>query len=319
MSGFFGLIVICVIVWIAVYRIIPFLVRTWRVWCPQGFLNRYLNRRAQLQLAENTMFADNWYHATRFAEALRVYQQRNDIQSLGAIIHTTHATDAAGNPLLTPEERQYIRQAMHDVHFSESEPVRRIQPKDIFGFMPPGGIPDIQRNALPEQPQRKITDILPEGVLRTLIAGAVILAIFAMALSAIGSSGIGSANASVRGIPIPANSSGKVPVGTVGQDGCFRFTANGNINFGTDESNGPGGSSWHTGSEYGDKTIRQDIPTGALLIQVGDSDPRALSELAGPSGTYEVKGTPGQSVYALINESPGNFSDNTGSFGVQQL
>lgn len=316
-SGLFGLIVICVIAWLVVYRIIPFLVRTWRVWCPQGFLNRYLNRRAQLQLAENTMFADNWQHATRFAEALRVYQQRNDVQSLGAILSLVNATDAAGNPLLSQPERQYVMDAMRDVHFSDDH-VHRIQAKDLFGFMPPGGIPDIQRNALPEPtPRRKITDIIPEGVLRPLIIGAIVLIAIFMILSALGSTTVGSASA-ISGVAVPGNSAGRVLVGTVGNDGFFRFTANGSINFGTDESNGPEGSSWHTGAEYGDKTIRRDVPTGALLIQVGDSKPRALSELAG-SGSYELKGNPGQSVYALINESPGNFSDNTGSFGIQQL
>lgn len=105
-----------------------------------------------------------------------------------------------------------------------------------------------------------------------------------------------------------------VQIGTIGPDGKCRFKVEGTINFGTSESNGPLGSSWHSGAKYGDATLRPDLPTGCVLIQVNGGPLTGLAELPQTNGLYEVSGTPGQAVNARINESPGNSGNNSGTF-----
>lgn len=116
---------------------------------------------------------------------------------------------------------------------------------------------------------------------------------------------------------LDATNEGGITMGQIGQDGKFRFKVGGSVNFGTSESNGPMGSSWHTGAKYGDQTRRPDLPTGCILLQVGQGRTTGLAELTQTSnGLYEISGIPGENVTALLNESAGNYANNTGGFNI---
>jgi hypothetical protein len=108
---------------------------------------------------------------------------------------------------------------------------------------------------------------------------------------------------------IAASNPSRVLVGQIGQTGALQLRVDGRINFGTKKSNGPEGSDWHTGKEYGNNTRRPDVGSGAILFQVEDGPLWAVSELVNlEGGNYAVQGQPGQKVYALINEDAQDMS-----------
>lgn len=101
-------------------------------------------------------------------------------------------------------------------------------------------------------------------------------------------------------------------IGTIGPSGVLAFDVEGSITFaGDDTVTGPDGNSSY---DYSHDPLRTDVDPGATLVRVGDGPWLSLDELDRELGVYAVKGEPGQGVWAVVNDAPGYFEDNRGSF-----
>jgi len=119
-------------------------------------------------------------------------------------------------------------------------------------------------------------------------------------------------------INLDAKNESGVKIGRIPSRGYLLVKPTGTINVGMQDSQGVMGSSWHTGEKYGDKTLRRDLPTGCVLLKVSGGRIRGLSELTlVGNGWYKISGRPGQVVRARVNESPGDSSNNTGTFSFR--
>lgn len=104
------------------------------------------------------------------------------------------------------------------------------------------------------------------------------------------------------------------PLGTIGRSGIMRFEISGTVTFAGDLSEcGPFGNA---GYKFFQTPYRRDVLPGSALFSVGAGKSIALRELKKDKRTFVISGKPGQRVMCLVNDSPGYFEDNRGSFQV---
>jgi hypothetical protein len=117
-------------------------------------------------------------------------------------------------------------------------------------------------------------------------------------------------------VEVPANAQEGRLLGTIGRSGHLRVSATGTTAFKDGTVAGPEGDPSY---KWAETPRRPDLPVGALLFRVGDS-PRLIAwkELAGAGGGFRtLKGPPGASVTALLNDHPGMYGDNRGALTVE--
>lgn len=103
-----------------------------------------------------------------------------------------------------------------------------------------------------------------------------------------------------------------VKVGEVGASGKMVFDVEGSITFaGPTSVCGPEGNEVY---RYYHIPLRPDVEPGATLVRVAGGPWLSLSQVDRERGVYVVEGQPGQPVHAVVNDAPGYFEDNRGSF-----
>ena len=106
-----------------------------------------------------------------------------------------------------------------------------------------------------------------------------------------------------------------VLLGKLDDSGALRFTVEGAITFA--EADTFCDSFGNPSYIYTWTPLRPDIYPGALLVGVGPSRPwQALIELESVDDLHLVTGAPGQEVWVVVNDAPGYYDDNRGSFKV---
>lgn len=104
-------------------------------------------------------------------------------------------------------------------------------------------------------------------------------------------------------------------LGVFGESGTLLINATGEIKYWKGGGAGPEGDPRH---DYTFVPLRSDANVGALLVRVGTTGPYTeYSELPIRDGFRVLTGAPGERAMGVVNDAPGLFDDNTGSFSVR--
>lgn len=108
-----------------------------------------------------------------------------------------------------------------------------------------------------------------------------------------------------------------VEIGPIGPSGTLLIKASGIIRYMKGITTGPEGDPTH---DYTFVPIRPDVNVGALLVRVGEDGPWIVyTELPVREGMRAIIGTPGASVRAVVNDAPGLYEDNAGTFAIRVI
>lgn len=104
-------------------------------------------------------------------------------------------------------------------------------------------------------------------------------------------------------------------LGVFGESGTLLLNATGEIKYWKGGGAGPEGDPRH---DYTFIPLRPDANVGALLVRVGSAGPYVeYTALPLRNGFRVLTGAPGERAMGVVNDAPGLFDDNTGSFSVR--
>lgn len=127
---------------------------------------------------------------------------------------------------------------------------------------------------------------------------------------------VGLDTASTSRVIVPAASEVPTLIGRLSDAGQMRFTATGRVVAVSNSGNGPDGDSSHRTSDL----LVPGKAGGGLLIRIGESGGfKPIDELPLDGAWFVANGKSKQPVYAVINDAPGWYGDNSGSFEVSVL
>ncbi|MGB4592314.1 MAG: LecA/PA-IL family lectin [Coriobacteriia bacterium] len=108
-----------------------------------------------------------------------------------------------------------------------------------------------------------------------------------------------------------------VELGPIGSSGVLLIEASGVIRYMKGVTTGPEGDPTH---DYTFVPIKPDANVGALLVRVDEDGPwMVYTDLPLREGMRVIIGAPGESVRAVVNDAPGLFEDNAGTFAIQVI